>query len=238
MFCIHLLFFYKYLPNLAGFLWHSSTLMLWTKFRHKFCCESAGFLWVEITNFFRHIHKGYSDLIMTLLSSLFIGASSPTDLYWKLLTSCFSHKLSWLFLHILCGTRWLIDSSALLRALAITDLFNRLIALFDCLIESLLFEGYRAELLKVLLTHLLLTRLKLGDICIMTLLCVFVSTLQDGLLFKTSHCFFLKWKKRLTIYFLMMKKDINVCYLFIESTSTGIATNLFPLILIRNCFKW
>merc|ERR1711970_1324004 len=137
---------------------------LWYEFGNK----SAGFLWIQITDFFRNIYQRCSDLIMTLLRTFFISTSSSTDLHRKLLTSCLSHKLSWLFLHILGCAGRLIHSPTLLRSLTITHLLYRLVAFLHRLIVSLLLESDGALLFKVFLTNLLHGRFKLCNISVMT----------------------------------------------------------------------
>merc|ERR1719333_1869235 len=124
---------------------------------------------------------------MTLLRSLLVSAASSTNLNGKLFTSSLSHKLSRLLLHILGGTGGLVHSPALLEALAIALLLNGSVAFLHCLIEGLLLEGDGTELLKVLLAHLLLTGLELGDVGVVTLLGVLVCALQYRLLLQTSH---------------------------------------------------
>merc|ERR1712183_989866 len=52
---------------------------------------------------------------------------------------------------------------------------------------SLLLEGDLALLLKVLLAHLLLARLELGDIGVVALFSLLVGALQDWLLLQTGH---------------------------------------------------
>merc|ERR1719347_1573299 len=133
----------------------------------------------------RNIYKRCSDLIMTLLRPFFISASCSTDLHRKLLTSSLSHKLSWLFLHILGCAGRLIHSSTLLRSLTIAHLLYRLVAFLHSLIHGFLLESDCTLLLKVLLTNLLHGRFKLSNISVVALLCVLVGTLQGG------HCLLL-----------------------------------------------
>ena len=114
--------------------------MLRAKFGHQFGDESAGLLRVEVTNLLRHIYESGYNLFMALLLSLLKGASSPTNLYWKLLTASVSHKLARLLLHILGGAGGLIDSPALIRSLPIAHFLHRPVAVLHCLIEGLLPE--------------------------------------------------------------------------------------------------
>jgi hypothetical protein len=66
--------------------------------------------------------------------------------------------------------------------LTIADLLKRLVAFLHSLIESLLFEGDLASLLKVFLTDFLLGRRELCDIGVVTLLNILVCALKDGVL--------------------------------------------------------
>merc|ERR1719244_2391397 len=109
-----------------------------------------------LRTFFRHIYKRCSDLIMTLLRTFFIAASSSTDLHRKLLTSCLSHKLSWLFLRILGCAGRLIHSPTLLRSLTIAHLLYRLVTFLHRLIVSLLLESYGTFFLKTLFANFFL----------------------------------------------------------------------------------
>ena len=68
------------------------------------------------------------------------------------------------------------------RTLATAHLLNRGVALANSLVERLLVEGDGAGLLEVLLAHLLLAGLELGDIGVVALLGVLVGALQDRLL--------------------------------------------------------
>merc|ERR1711983_382474 len=128
---------------------------------------------------------------MTLFFPLFKSASSSTDFNWKLLTCCVSHKLSWLFLHILGCAGRLIHSLADLLTLTIAHLLNRSVALVHLILKSLLFECDGTRLLKCFLTNFFLKRLKLCNISVVALLCVLVGTLQDGLLLQGGHCLLL-----------------------------------------------
>merc|ERR1719347_2569678 len=128
---------------------------------------------------------------MTLFFPFFKDTSSSTDLHRKLLTCSVSNKLSWLFLHILGCAGRLIDSLADLLTLTITHLLHRSVALVYLILKSLLLECDGTRLLKCFLTNLFLRRLKLRNISVVTLLCVFVGTLQDGLLLQGGHCLLL-----------------------------------------------
>ena len=108
--------------------------------------------------------------------------ASSTDLHRQLLTAGVSNKLARLLLNILGGAAALIHCPALLWSLSITLFLNRFVTLLNSLIDSFLFECDAALLLKVLLTHLLLSWFELSDIGVVTLLCVLVSALQDWIL--------------------------------------------------------
>jgi len=175
----------------TGLLGYNSALVFRGQFRNKLGHISAGLLRVEITNLFRNINKRSNHLVMTLFRTFFISAASSTDLHRQLLTAGVSYKLARLLLNILGAAAALIHCPALLRSLTIAHLLNRFVTLLHSLIECLLFEGDTAELLKVLLTHLLLTGFELSDVGVVTLLCVLVSALQDGLLLNAGHCLLL-----------------------------------------------
>merc|ERR1711983_339261 len=153
---------------------------------------------------------------MTLFFPLFKSASSSTDFNWKLLTSCISHKFSWLFLHILGCAGRLIDSLADLLTLTITHLLHRSVALIHCLIVSLLLESDGALLLKVLLTNFFLRRFELSNISVVALLCVLVGTLQDGLLLQGGHCLLLIHTAKPSIRVSYTTTEVN------SSSDTGV----------------
>merc|ERR1712083_164411 len=158
---------------------------------NKLCDKSTCLLRIQVTNFLGNIYKRSDNFLMALFFPFFKSASSSTDLHRKLLTSCVSHKLSWLFLHILGCAGRLIDSLADLLTLTITHLLYRSVALIHCLIVSLLLKSDCTLLLKVLLANLLHGRFKLCNISVVALLCVLVGTLQDGLLLQGGHCLLL-----------------------------------------------
>ena len=161
--------------------------MFGTQFRNQLGDEPASLLRIEITDLFWDIKERSYNFVMTLLLSLLKGTASSTDLNGQLLTAGVSHKLARLLLHILGAAGALIHSPALLWSLTIAHLLNWLVALLDSLIESLLLECDGAELLKVLLTDLLLTWLELCDVGVVTLLSVLMCTLQDWLLLNAGH---------------------------------------------------
>ena len=170
----------------TGLLGYNSALVFRGQFRNKLRHKSAGLLRVEITNLFWNINKRGCYFIMTLLSTFFIGAASSTDLHRQLLTAGVSYKLARLLLNILGAAAALIHCPALLWSLSITLFLNRFVTLLNSLIECFLLECDLTQLLKVLLTHFFLSWLKLGDIGVVTLLCVLVGALQDGLLLQTG----------------------------------------------------
>ena len=177
--------------EIAHFLRHDGALMLGTELGHQLGDEPARLLRIEVTDLLRNIKERGDDLVMAFLWPLFKSTASSTDLYGQLLTAGVSHKLARLLLNILGAAGALIDSPALLWTLSIANLLNGLVAFLDSLIESLLLECDGTSLLKVLFTNLLLTGFELSDIGVVTLLCVLMSTLQDGLLLNAGHCLLL-----------------------------------------------
>ena len=175
----------------AGLLRNCGALMLRSQLWHKLGGESAGFLGVEITSFLGNINYRGCHFVVTLLRSLLKGTASSTDLHRKLLTGGVSHELTRLLLHVLGATGRLVDSPALLRTLAITNLLYRFVTFLNCFINSLLFEGDGALLLKVLLADLLLGGFKLSDVGVVALLSVLVSALQYRLLLQGGDCLLL-----------------------------------------------
>ena len=154
---------------------------------NQFGLEFAGLLGVEVTHLLGDINKRGNGLVMALFRSLFISTSSSADLDRELLAGSVSDKLAGLLLNVLGGTRGLIHSPALLRALAVAHLLHRLVALLHGLVEGLLLEGDLTGLLKVLLAHLLLGRGELGDVGVVALLHVLVGALKDGVLLEGGH---------------------------------------------------
>ena len=113
------------------------------------------------------------------------------DFNRQLLTRRISHKLARLLLNVSCGTGGLVHSPAFFGARAIADLLQGLVALLHCFIIGLLLERDLAGLLKVLLTHLLLSRLELCHIGVMALFNVLVCALKDGILLERGDRFLL-----------------------------------------------
>ena len=145
----------------TGLLGYNGALVFRRETRHKLGHVSAGLLRVEITNLFWNINKRCENLVMALLLSLLQSTPSSTDLHRQLLTAGVSYKLARLLLNILGAAAALIHCPALLWSLTIAHLLQRLVTLLYSFIESLLFEGDGTNLLKVLLTHLLLSWLKI-----------------------------------------------------------------------------
>ena len=119
---------------------------------------------------------------MALLSTFLSDTSSTTDLNGELLTLGVSNKLAGLLLNVPGGTGRLIDSTALLRALAIAHLLEGPVALLHILFNSLLLEGDLTALFKVLLANFLLGGVELCDIGVMALLNILVVALKNGIL--------------------------------------------------------
>ena len=169
-------------PEVAGLLGHDGALVHWGQPWGQAGLEPAGLLGVEVANLLGHVHHASDDLVVALLRPLLEGTASPADLDGKFLTGGVSHELTRLFLHILGAAGGLVHSPALLRSLPVTNLLYRFVTFLNCFINSFLFEGDGALLLKVLLADLLLGRLELSDVGVVTLLGVLVSALQDGIL--------------------------------------------------------
>ena len=107
---------------------------------------------------------------MTLFFTFFKNTTCSTDLHGQLLTFRISHKLAWLFLHILGSAAGLVYSATFFWSLAIAHLFHRGVALAHCLIHWGLLKGDSALLLEVLLADFLLCWLELGDVGVVALL--------------------------------------------------------------------
>ena len=124
---------------------------------------------------------------MALLWSFFKGATGSTDLDRKLLTTSVTDKLAGLLLNVLGAAGGFVHRPALFRTLTIAHFLHWPVALPHCLVVGLLLERDLALLLEVLLAHLLLAWLELGDIGVVALLSLLVGALQDGLLLQTGH---------------------------------------------------
>ena len=131
--------------------------MLGLQLGDKLGLESACFLGVQVADFLWHIKEGSNGFVVALLWSFLRNASSSTDLNRELLALGVSNKLAGLLLNVLGGTRRLIDGSALLRALTIAHLLQWSVAFLYFFLKSLLLEGDLTFLLKVFLTHFLLS---------------------------------------------------------------------------------
>ena len=115
--------------------------------------------------------------------SFFFQSKNCSDFLWKV-------NLTGLLFNVSGGTRRLVDSSAFLRSLSIADFFQRLVALLDGLVDSLLFESDLASFLKVFVAYFLLSGSELCDIGVVTFLNVLVSTFQDRILLDGLDGFF------------------------------------------------
>ena len=143
--------------EVAGLLGDDGALMLGLQLGDQLGLEAAGLLGVQVTHLLRHIKEGGDGLVVTLLRSFLGNTSSSTDLNGELLALGVSNKLAGLLLNVLGGTRRLIDGSALLRALTIAHLLQWSVAFLYFFLKSLLLEGDLTFLLKVFLTHFLLS---------------------------------------------------------------------------------
>ena len=168
--------------EIAGLLGDDGALMLRLEPGDKLGLESAGLLGVQVAHLLRNIDKRGNGLVMALLGALLSNTASTADLNRELLTAGITNKLARLLLNITSGARRLIKGPALLGALAVAHLLERLVALLDSLIGGLLLESNLTALLKVLLTDLLLGSLKLCYISVVALLNILVGALQDGVL--------------------------------------------------------
>ena len=156
--------------------------MLRHQLGHQLGGITTSLLGVEVAHLLGDIKKRHDGLVMALLGTLLGDTAGTADLNGELLTPRVTHKLAGLLLDILGGARGLVDGPALLGSLAVTDLLQGLVALLHGLVESLLFEGDLAGLLKIFLTHFLLGRLKLRHIGVVALLNILVGALKDGIL--------------------------------------------------------
>jgi len=127
--------------EVTGLLGDHSTFVSRLQLGNKLGLEAAGLLWVQVTDLLWDVNKRSDGLVVALLWSLFSDTASSADLNWKLFTLGVSDKLARLLLNILGSTAGFVDSSALLRSLAVANLFQRLVALLDGFVNSLLFES-------------------------------------------------------------------------------------------------
>ena len=160
--------------------------MLRHQLGHQLGGITTSLLGIEVAHLLRLLHHGNDCLVVALFRTLFKGAAGATKLCWQLFTFCVTDKLTRPLLHVLCGAGGFVNSCALLLSLATAHLLNRGVALANSLVERLLVEGDGAGLLEVLLAHLLLAGLELGDVGVVALLCVLVGALQDGLLLQAG----------------------------------------------------
>jgi len=177
--------------EVAGLLRNDSTFMGWLELGHKLGLEAAGLLGVQVANFLWDVNKGSDLFVVALLWALLGNTASSTNLNWELLALGVTNKLARLLLNVLGGTAGLIDSPAFLWTLSIADLFQRLVALLDSFIHSLLLEGDLAGLFKVLLADLLLSWSELCHIGVVALFNILVGALKNGVLLQGCDSFFL-----------------------------------------------
>ena len=156
--------------------------MLRLELRDQLGLEAAGLLGVQVTNLLRDVNQRCDGLVVALFGSLLGNTPSTANLNWQLLALGVSDKLAGLLLNVLGSAAGLVDSAALLRSLAVANLFQRLVALLDGFVNSLLLECNLTGLLEVFLAHLLLAGLELCDVCVVALLYIFVGALKDGVL--------------------------------------------------------
>merc|ERR1711923_46515 len=115
---------------------------------------------------------------MALLGTLPKGAASSTDLDREFLTAGVPNELARLLLHVLGRAGGLVDRPALLRTLPLAHFGHRPVALPHCLVVRLLLERDLARLLEVLVAHLLLGGLELGDVGVVAPLHLLVDALK------------------------------------------------------------
>lgn len=144
--------------------------------------ELAGLLWVEVASFFGDIDKGSDHFIVALLGTLSGSASGSADLDGQLFAVRVADKFARLLLNVLCRASTLVDGLALLRAVAVANLFDRFVAFLHRLVEGLLLEGDLARFLKVLFAHFFLGGVELREVGVVALLDVLVGALQDRIL--------------------------------------------------------
>ena len=177
--------------EVAGLLGDDGALMLGLELGDKLGLEPAGLLGVEVAHLLRDIKERPNGLVVALLGTLLGDTAGAADLNGQLLTLRVTNKLAGLLLDVLGGARGLIEGPALLWSLPVADLLEGLVALLHGLVESLLLEGDLAGLLEILLTHFLLSSLKLCHIGVMALFDVLVRALKNGILLERGDSFLL-----------------------------------------------
>jgi len=85
----------------AGFLGDNSTLVLGLELGNKLGDETAGFLWVQVTDFFGNINKRNNNFVVALFGSFFECATSTANFNWKLFTRGVTNKFARLLFNIL-----------------------------------------------------------------------------------------------------------------------------------------
>ena len=172
--------------EVAGLLGDDGALMLGLELGDKLGLEPAGLLGVEVAHLLGDVKERHNSLVVALLGTLLGDTAGAADLNGQLLTLRVTNKLAGLLLDVLGGARGLIEGPALLWSLPVADLLEGLVALLHGLVESLLLEGDLAGLLEILLTHFLLSSLKLCHIGVMALFDVLVGALEDGILLESG----------------------------------------------------
>merc|ERR1719507_541567 len=155
---------------------------------------------------------------MALLLALLKGAPSSTDLHRELLTAGVPDKLARLLLHVLSGAGGLVDCPALLGAFPVAHLACGPVALPHRLVVGLLLERDLAGLLKVLLTHLLLRRLELGDIGVVALLHTLVGALKHPLPLSGGHLLLLRHTHLPHLRVKHCQREVHSCLYWINLT--------------------
>merc|ERR1711862_368211 len=168
--------------QVTDFTGNDGTFMGGLQFGHQFGLEFAGFLGVQVTDFFGNIDESSDDFVVAFFGTFFSDTTSSTDLNGQFFTSGVSNEFAGLLLNVSGSTRRFIDGSTFLGSLSVADLFEGLVALLESLVDSLLLEGDLTGLLKVLFADFLLGGSELCDISVMTFLNVLVGTFQDGVL--------------------------------------------------------
>jgi hypothetical protein len=144
--------------QITDLLWDCRAFRNWLQPRDQLSLESACLLRIQVTGFFGNINERCEDFVVAFFRTFIGYTSSAADFNGQLLTASISNKFTWLFFHVSGGASGLKQGTALLWALAIANLLQRTVTLLHSFIESLLFKGDLAGLLKVLITNFFLRR--------------------------------------------------------------------------------
>ena len=177
-------------PEVADLLGDDGTFVLRLEAGDKLGLEAASFLGVQVAHLLRHVNQRGDGFVVALFGAFLSNTASTTNLNRDFLTRGVTNKLARLLLNVPGGTSRLVHCLANVLSLTIAHLLQGPVALLHLLLNGLLLERDLTGLLKVLLTNLLLSGLKLCNICVMALFDIFVSTLEDGLLFQRLHLLF------------------------------------------------